>query len=77
MFNLILYVELGRHPVSFDFKARMIGFWRRLINGKPGKISSKLYSNLLSMHIIEIFFILNGSCISKIFLMTVVVYATG
>ena len=47
--NLILYGELGRHPVSIDIKARMIGFWQRLINGKHDTISRKLYSILLSM----------------------------
>ena len=53
--NLILYGELGRHPVSIDIKARMIGFWQRIVNGKPDKISSKLYSILLSMHNRDLF----------------------
>ena len=53
--NLILNGELGRHPVSIDIKARMIGFWQRIVNGKPDKISSKLYRILLSMHNRDIF----------------------
>ena len=53
--NLILYGELGRHPVSIDIKTRMIGFWQRIVNGKPDKISSKLYSILLAMHNRDLF----------------------
>ena len=34
------------HPIPIDIKTRMIGFWQRLVNGKPDKISSKLYSTL-------------------------------
>ena len=53
--NLILYGEHGRHPVSIDIKARMIGFWQCIVNGKPDKISNKLYSILLSMHNRDLF----------------------
>ena len=48
--NLLLYGELGRHPLSVSIKSRMIGFWQRMINGKQDKISNKLYSILLTMH---------------------------
>ena len=40
--NLILYDELGRYPINIVIKSRMVGFWQRLVNGKPDKISSKL-----------------------------------
>ena len=43
------------HPVSIDIKTRMIGFWQRLVNGKPDKISCKLYSILLAMHNRDLF----------------------
>ena len=42
--------ELGRYRISIAVKARMVGFWQRLINGKPDKISNKLYKILLVMH---------------------------
>ena len=53
--NVNFVWELGRHPVSIDIKTRMIGFWQRLVNGKPDKISSKLYSILLAMHNRDLF----------------------
>lgn len=48
--NVILYGELGRYHIDILVKARMIGFWQRIINGKPDKISHKLYKILLAMH---------------------------
>ena len=48
--NLMLYGELGRHPISVLIKSKMIGFWQRLVNGKQDKISNKLYSILMAMH---------------------------
>ena len=48
--NMVLYGELGRHPLSVSIKSRMIGFWQRMVNGKQDKISNKLYSILLGMH---------------------------
>ena len=36
--NIILYGELGRCPIDIFVKARMIGFWQRVINGKQDKI---------------------------------------
>lgn len=48
--NVIIYGELGRYPIDIAVKSRMIGFWQRIINGKPDKISHKLYKILLVMH---------------------------
>ena len=44
--NYIVYGELGRTPMSINIKARMIGFWQRIINGKKEKISRTLYDML-------------------------------
>ena len=41
--DIMLYRELG---ISISTKARMIGFWQRIINGKTDKISYKLYTNM-------------------------------
>ena len=48
--DIMLYGELGRYPISISTKARMIGFWQRIINCKTDKISYKLYKILLAMH---------------------------
>ena len=48
--NIILHGDLGRYPIDIFVKARMIGFWQRIINGKQDKIAFKLYKILLSMH---------------------------
>ena len=48
--NNILYGELGRFPSDILIKARMIGFWKRVITGKQDKISSVLYRLTLEMH---------------------------
>ena len=48
--NNILYGELGRFPSDILIKARMIGFWKRVITGKQDKISSVLYRLILDMH---------------------------
>ena len=47
---IISYGELGRYPISITFKSRMIGFWQRIIGGKPDKISHRLYEILMIMH---------------------------
>jgi hypothetical protein len=41
--NCIVYGELGRVPMSVSVKARMIGFWERILTGKREKISRTLY----------------------------------
>ena len=53
--NIILYGELGRCPIDIFVRARMIGFWQRIINGKQDKIAFKLYKILLSMHERDLF----------------------
>ena len=53
--NIILYGDLGRYPLDIFVKARMIGFWQRIINGKLDKIAFKLYKILLSMHERDLF----------------------
>ena len=53
--NIMLYGELGRYPVDVIVKSRMIGFWQRSINGKPDKISYKLYKILLALHTGDMF----------------------
>ena len=51
----MLYGELGRYLISISTKARVIGFWQRMINGKTDKISYKLYKILLTMHQQDLF----------------------
>ena len=41
--NIILYGELGRYSIDISFKARMIVFLAKNINGKQDKIAFKLY----------------------------------
>ena len=53
--NIMLYGKLGRYPITIATKARMIGFWQRIINGKTDKISYKLYKSLLGMHQQDLF----------------------
>ena len=53
--NIILYGDLGRYPLDIFVKARMIGFWQRILNGKLDKIAFKLYKILLSMHERDLF----------------------
>ena len=48
--NNILYGEQGRFPSDILIKARMIGFWKRVITGKQVKISSVLYRLTFEMH---------------------------
>lgn len=53
--DIMLYGELGRYPISIFARARMIGFWKRIINGKTDKISFKLYKIMLTMHQKDLF----------------------
>ena len=43
----MLLAELGRFPLQIVIKARMIGFWNRLIKGKESKLSLIVYKCLL------------------------------
>ena len=42
----MLLGELGRFPLHIIIKARMVGFWNRLIHGKNTKLSLVLYQCL-------------------------------
>ena len=42
----MIYGELGRIPLNILVKARMAGFWQRIMCGKREKISYTLYSVL-------------------------------
>lgn len=48
--NVMLYGELGRYPINILCKARMVGFWQRIVNGKQDKISLKLYKILFALY---------------------------
>ena len=63
--NCIVYGELGRMPMFILVKARMNGFWERILNGKKEKIS---HTMILCMkcfinYILEMFIIQNGYCV--------------
>ena len=45
----MIYGELGRYPLEIYIKCKMIGYWSRLILGKPEKLSFKAYQ-MLSYH---------------------------
>ena len=47
--NLMLYGELGRHPLSVSIKSRMIGFWQCMVNGKLSIFATKPYHRSHSM----------------------------
>ena len=38
--HYMLYAELGRHPIEIIIKARMVGFWNRLVTSKQTKLSA-------------------------------------
>ena len=42
----MLYGELGRYPLEIIIKSRMIGFWYRIVLGKPLKLSYIVYQCL-------------------------------
>ena len=48
--NTILYGELGRYSANILIKSRVIGFWKKLVCHKQGKISCKLYDLMYKMH---------------------------
>ena len=47
--NCMVYGELGRIPLNILIKARMNGFWQRIMCGKREKISYALYSILYQL----------------------------
>ena len=44
----MLHGELGRYPIAVFVKTRMIGYWNRLLVGKPSKYSYLLYKHTMS-----------------------------
>lgn len=42
----MIYGELGRYPISFHARVRMVKFWCRLLHGEECKVSSLLYKLL-------------------------------
>ena len=41
--------NVGRVPMSVNIKARMVGFWKRIVTGKKEKISRTLYEMLYKL----------------------------
>ena len=48
--NNMVYGELGRYPLEIQIKERVVGYWGRLIMGKEGKTSRKMYDYLLTLY---------------------------
>ena len=44
----MLYAELGRTSIDITMKARMIGFWYRIVTGKQTKLTYMLYNAVKS-----------------------------
>ena len=53
--NYIVYGELGRVPMFVNIKARMVGFWKRIITGKKEKISRTLYEMLYKLDSADVY----------------------
>ena len=49
----MIYGELGRFPIDFDIKIRMVSFWARLLLGKETKLSYLSYKLLCTLSIEE------------------------
>ena len=47
----MLYGELGRYPIEFTIKCRMVNYWTKLISGKQHKLASFLYQKLRANNI--------------------------
>ena len=45
----MLYGELGRYPISITIKARIIGFWARIITDYSSKYVSIIYQKMLQI----------------------------
>ena len=48
--SLMVYGELGRHPIRVEVASRMISFWGNLISGEGSKISSILYKLMYKLN---------------------------
>ena len=46
----MLHAELGRHPIQFNIKSRIVGFWLVIVNEQESKLSKLLYSKMLKEH---------------------------
>ena len=49
--NVMVLGELGRLPIEFYVKCRMLGFWHKLVTGNQNKISCILYKLMFNMHV--------------------------
>ena len=47
--HYMLYAELGRTTIDITIKARMIGFWYRIVTGKETKLTYMLYNAIKSI----------------------------
>jgi hypothetical protein len=57
--NVMVYGELGRHPLSLNIKVRMVSFWHKLVSDKSDKFSTTLYK-LMYNYIVTIAMLANG-----------------
>ena len=53
--NVMVLGELGRLPIDYNVKSRMLGFWYKLVSGNNCKISVILYKLLMKLHQHNIF----------------------
>lgn len=64
--NCIAYGELGRMPISVALKARMIGFWERILTSKKEKISRTLYDITHKLDIADVYHFKRLNCIKDV-----------
>ena len=48
--SAMVYGELGRLPLEYNVKCRMLGFWFKMVCGKNSKISCILYNLVYNLH---------------------------
>lgn len=65
--NCIAYVELGRMPISVALKARMIGFWERILTGKREKISQTLHNIIHKLDVAGVHHFKWFRCVKEVF----------
>lgn len=53
--NCIVYGELERKTISVPIKARMIGFWERILTGRHEKISRTLYDIICKLSVVDVY----------------------